>query len=115
MIVVAILAILSALAIPAYQGYITAARQGASRGNIESLRLAVENYRLDHMAVGYAPLDGLVWEPAGSKTLTPVLDGWEPDGDEDQYNYAISAPSATDFTITVTPIGHSEDAKTFSK
>ena len=114
MIVAAVLSILAMIAIPAYNGYITTARQAAARGNIEPLRLAIEDYRLDNIATGYAPLNGLVWEPSGAKTLTATLGGWEPDGDQDSFNYSVTA-TATGYTITVTPIGHSADAQTFTK
>lgn len=114
MIVVAVLSIISVIAIPAYQGYVTTARQAAARGNIESLRIAVEDFRLDNLDAGYAALDGLVWDPSGSKTLETGVLGWSPDGDQDDFNYSVTA-SATTFTITVTPIGHSSDAQSFSK
>jgi Tfp pilus assembly protein PilE len=115
MIVAAVLAVLAMLAIPAYNGYITTARQGAARANIEPLRIAVEDYRLDNMGVGYAPLNGLVWEPAGAKTLQTGVLAWAPDGDQNQFNYAITAATATGYTITVTPIGHPTDAQTFTR
>jgi len=114
MIVVAILSILAMLAIPAYRNYVTTARQGAARANIENLRIAVEDYRLDHMSTGYADLNGLVWEPAGTKTLETSGPGWKPDGDQDMYNYKVVS-TATTYTITVTPIGHTSDAQTYTK
>ncbi len=114
MIVVAILSILAVLAIPAYNGYITTARQGMSRGNIEALRIAVEDYRLDNMAAGYLALDGLTYDPGGAQTLRTGVLGWTPDGDRDEFIYTIAA-TATNFTITVTPVGHAADAQTFSK
>jgi prepilin-type N-terminal cleavage/methylation domain-containing protein len=113
MVVVAIISILSLLAYPAYQNYITTARQAAARGNLEPLRLAVEDFRLDNMAAGYAALDGLVWDPAGSKTLETTI-GWKPDGDEDKFTYSVSA-TATGYTITVSPVGYSSDVQTFTK
>ena len=113
MITVAILSVLAMLAIPAYNGYISTARQGVARANIEPLRLAVEDYRLDNMTAGYTALNGLVWEPAGNQTLSVTL-GWAPEGDKDEFNYSVSA-NATSFTITVTPIGHSSDAQSFTK
>jgi prepilin-type N-terminal cleavage/methylation domain-containing protein len=116
MVVVAIIAILSAIAIPAYKFYITTARQASARGNIEALRLAVENYRLDNLntGTGYAPLNGAVWEPSGAQTLTTILGDWNPDGDQSAYNYAVTA-TATGYTITVTPIGYAADAQSFTK
>lgn len=114
MIVAAILGILAMIAIPAYQGYIATGRQATARANIEPLRIAIEDYRLDNMAAGYTALNGLKWEPGGTKTLETGVLGWKPDGDRDEFNYAVTA-TATGFTITVTPRGHASDAQTFTK
>ncbi len=43
-VTVGILAILAAIAIPAYNGYIATARQGAAESNLDPLRLAEEDY-----------------------------------------------------------------------
>jgi prepilin-type N-terminal cleavage/methylation domain-containing protein len=114
MIVVAILSILAMIAIPAYRCYVTTARQSAALANIEPLRLALEDYRLDHMDSGYADANGLVWSPTGAKTLETGALGWKPDGDKAQYTYAVTA-TATTYTITVTPIGHASDVQTYTK
>jgi type IV pilus assembly protein PilE len=116
MVVVAIIAILATLAFPAYQGYITPARQASVRGNIEQLRIAIENYHLDNLRTGngYTPLNGAVWEPKGTQDLTTILGDWNPDGDQAAYNYAVTA-TATGYTITVTPIGYPADAQSFTK
>jgi Tfp pilus assembly protein PilE len=114
MIVAAILGILAMLAIPAYKGYISTGRQAAARANIEPLRIAIEDYHLDNMAAGYGALDDKKWEPTGTKDLETVL-GWKPDGDQNQFNYHVTDATATGYKITVTPIGHTDDAQTFTK
>ena len=118
MIVVAILSIISMLAIPAYQGYIETARRATAQANIEPLRIALEDFRLDNPATGYANTDGTnrneTWDPAGVKTLETGSLGWKPDGDKDAYVYNLAATAAT-YTITVTPIGHAADVQTFTK
>ena len=48
MITLTILAILSAIAIPAYQGYITTARNTEGWNNLASLKLAEEEYFLEN-------------------------------------------------------------------
>lgn len=48
MIVIAILAIVSAIAIPAYNGYITSARMSEAKNNISALKLAQEEYFLEN-------------------------------------------------------------------
>lgn len=48
MIVVAILAIISAIAIPAYTGYITTAKLTEAQNNLAALRLAEEEFFLEN-------------------------------------------------------------------
>jgi type IV pilus assembly protein PilE len=93
MITVAILAIVAAIAVPAYRGYITESRRGAMRMNLDTLRIAVEAYRLDSTAGTY-----------GNKALTynkaVIADsfGWTPEGDNSAYEYGL-VTQATTYTI----------------
>lgn len=48
MIVIAIIAIVSAIAIPAYTGYLATARMVEAKNNIAALKLAEEEYYLEH-------------------------------------------------------------------
>jgi len=68
MIAIAIISVIAAIAIPAYNGYITEARIAAARSNIDSLRLFLEDYRLDN---------GTYVGPSGSTSLAsrmiPIL------------------------------------------
>ena len=48
MIVIAILGIISAIAIPAYTGYLASARMTEAKNNIAALRLAEEEYFLEN-------------------------------------------------------------------
>ena len=86
MIVIAILSIIAAIAIPAYNGYILEARLTSARINIEPLRLALEDFWLDNGAF----VEG-EWIPSGTQTLAAsnVL-GWNPDGDEGKYKYEVA-------------------------
>ncbi|MCB1864551.1 MAG: hypothetical protein KDG50_03920 [Chromatiales bacterium] len=101
MIAIAVLALLVGIAIPAYQGYIAESRSGAARANAEHLRTAVEDYFLDNES--YTGLNGLVWDGNGTTTTDPSPNplGWSPTGDDGQYDYTITAPAATRYTITV--------------
>jgi prepilin-type N-terminal cleavage/methylation domain-containing protein len=102
MIVVAIISIITAIAIPAYNGYISTAKDVAVRANADPLRLALEDYFLDNgtYIVGS-------WIPGGSETLKDNL-GWRPDGDQNGYKYTVAAPGggdiATGYAITVTNV-----------
>ncbi len=101
MIVVAIIAVLAGIAIPAYNAYVTEAQFGAARLNVEPLRLALEDYWLDNQT--YADIDGKKWQPSGTQDLKTTL-GWRPDGDEDAFNYSVTAPNADSYSIEVTHI-----------
>lgn len=81
MVTVAIIAIITAIAIPAYNGYILEARLSTARSNMDSIRVFLEDYRLDN---------GTYIGPNGaSPTLAHVESdfGWTPDGDNDAYTY----------------------------
>ncbi len=101
-VTVGILAILAAIAIPAYNGYIATARQGAAESNLDPLRLAEEDYWLDNGTY----IAGN-WIPGGSKTLETGNLGWKPDGDDNKFNYQVTISGTDTTTITVT---HRDDA-----
>jgi Tfp pilus assembly protein PilE len=100
--VVAVLAIIVGIAIPAYEGYIREARLGVARSNAEPLQIALEDYWLDNGT--FADVDGDEWDPTdGTETLLTGDLKWEPEGDEDKIIYAVSAGTNT-YTITVTHV-----------
>lgn len=87
MIVVAILAIVAAISIPAYQNYIITARVNTLRHNIETMRIYLEDYRLDRG--NYS---------SGSFNTAAIGNtfGWTPDGDNsDDFDYTVVASAAT--------------------
>jgi prepilin-type N-terminal cleavage/methylation domain-containing protein len=93
MIAVAILAIIAAVAIPAYKGYIRESRLGAMRMNLDTLRIAVEAYRLDNSGGTYGS-KGAVY----SKTVIGDSFGWMPEGDANNYYYGVNT-QVTTYTI----------------
>jgi type IV pilus assembly protein PilE len=105
MIVIAILSIVTAIAIPAYNGYIKTGRDAAARANVEPLRLALEDYFLENNTYVAG-----TWVPSGTQSLQTGALGWHPDGDENKFNYSVVAAGgsiANGYTITVT---HVDDA-----
>jgi type IV pilus assembly protein PilE len=86
MIVVAILAIIATIAIPAYNGYITESRLGAARANADSLRVYLEDYFIDNgtYAIGGSPA-------TYDKAQLDTNFGWTPDGDKGLYSYEVTA------------------------
>ena len=113
MIVVAILSVIGAIAVPAYNNYIRESRLGAARANVEPLRLAMEDYWLDNST--YADIDGLKWDPVNSDSglYTGNL-GWKPDGDENRFKYEVTA-TTNSYTITVTHYDLPSEGQTFTK
>jgi prepilin-type N-terminal cleavage/methylation domain-containing protein len=100
MIVMAIIALLGAISIPLYNGYVTSAEGTATRANAEPLRLALEDHFLENST--YVTGD---WIPDGAKTLQTGALGWNPDGDKSNHDYRVVAgPTgtiATSYVMTV--------------
>lgn len=88
MIAVAILALIAAFAIPAYNGYVRESRLGAMRMNLDTLRIAVEGFRLDSTVGNYG--NGTY------NTLSAISGqyGWKPENDTAGYAYTVKATSA---------------------
>jgi prepilin-type N-terminal cleavage/methylation domain-containing protein len=84
MIVVAIVGILSAIAIPFYSDYQVSARAGVSQSNIRSIHLLQQERRREFGE--YVEGDYI---PGGATTLTTML-GWEPGTSVDQISYVVT-------------------------
>lgn len=99
LIVMAILAIIGTIALPAYLGYVQEAKIHAAMQNSEPLHLALESYFLDNSSYVAG-----TWVPDGTQTLQTGPLGWRPDGDGNKYTYTVAAGDggiATSYTITV--------------
>jgi len=97
MIAIAIISVIAAIAIPAYNGYITEARIAAARSNIDSLRLFLEDYRLDN---------GTYVGPSGSTSLASLSAiqndfGWNPRQDDTDFTYTLSGLNTTSYAINI--------------
>ncbi|MDY6978779.1 MAG: type IV pilin protein [Pseudomonadota bacterium] len=106
MIVVAILAVITSIAIPAYNGYISSARNTEAHNNMAALRLAEEEYYLENNTYVAGEYDA-----GGTQTLSTGALGWspsEPDA-EQQFKYTVTAGStsdiATSYQITAQGLG----------
>ena len=101
MITLAILTILGAIAVPAYLGYVEEGRMGGVRGNIEPLRLALEDFFLENGTYATGS-----WLADASDTSLDTNIGWHPDGDGNLYDYTVAAGACGDisqcYTLTVT-------------
>lgn len=109
LIVMAILAIIGAIALPLYLNFVQEAQIHATLRNSEPLRLALEDFFLENGT--YIAGD---WQPAGAQTLQAGALSWHPDGDENQYNYNVAAgPTgiATSYILTVQRVDGSATAQ----
>jgi type IV pilus assembly protein PilE len=95
MIVIAIIAIIGAIAVPAYQGYVRESRLSAMRMNLDTLRIAVEAYRLDSQASTY----GTVKEYSYSSGAIAASYGWIPEGSGNAYDYVVNVTASTRYRI----------------
>jgi type IV pilus assembly protein PilE len=99
MIVVAIIGILSAIALPSYQGYLEQARQATLRSAAQSMAVRQALYRAEEGAYsseGWSPGDG------------PTETGWAPSDGADAFTYAISA-GRDGYAVTVTDPASGEE------
>lgn len=98
MITVAILAVITAIAVPAYNGYMATARKTEGNNNLAALALAEEEYFLENNAYFYgADKDAL-------ETASGNL--WEATSSDGVFNfaYAVSGTSGN-YTATATGTG----------
>ena len=88
MIAVAVIAILAALAYPAFTDQVRKARRADAKTSLEDLRLEQEKWRANNRTDGSL---ANVW--TGNDSL------------EGHYRLAVTANNATGFTATATPLG----------
>lgn len=98
MIVIAILGIVSAIAIPMYTGYIATARLAEAKNNIAALRLAEEEFFLENNNYFSDMSDDNANLASASTDLWSASKG---DGNQVNFTYTVSA-SGNNYTITAT-------------
>lgn len=87
LIAVAVLAVLGTIVYPVMSGYMISARQGTLRTNIESIRLAQEEFKLSRHAFisgTYDPDD-----PDNANGLKARI-GWSPNTTKDSITYVVT-------------------------
>ena len=98
MIVVAIIGILSMIAIPTYNNYINTTCMSTAGANLQTLRTFEENYNIEFGNY----LAGTHTAGDATSTLMTGLH-WDPD-DNGEYTYKVELVDAS-YKITVTPMG----------
>lgn len=91
MIVVAVLAIISAIALPAYNGYVQTSREAVLINNISTIEVFQEDFRLRTGAYLTAA--------ANAAAIEAAID-WEPEGDEPGTTYSIAAGAGGSYQVT---------------
>ncbi|MEE4299230.1 MAG: prepilin-type N-terminal cleavage/methylation domain-containing protein [Pseudomonadales bacterium] len=100
MIAVAIIAIISAIALPAYRDYVETAEIGVMTQNIDTMRLFQEDWRLRNGAYALG-----TWAPATGWTEANAASAgfdWIPNGDNGQTTYVVTAPGAGQYQVAAT-------------
>jgi len=94
MVAVGVLAVLSALALPIYRGYVQTSREGALLNNVSTVEVFEEDYRLRNGVYQAGIFNGA---PDANLQLL----GWQPQ-QNDGTVYTIALVGATQYTVTAT-------------
>jgi type IV pilus assembly protein PilE len=96
MIVVAIIGILAAIALPSYTSYIQRGHRAAARAVLMEVAQLMERYR----SANFSYVDG-----SGTAPALPDRLSVSPSEGTKRYDIAVSAATASSFTVTATPSG----------
>ena len=114
MVVLAIIGVLSAVAIPSYYSYIWTARLGTATHNAQTMKTFAASYFYDN---GGFPTSTLTYDPSTpTTTLSDTLD-FTPDGDKDRYKYVMApcpAPAKDCVNITVSYVDDASVSQTLT-
>ncbi len=111
LVVVAIVGIIAAIAIPVYNGYISAAKRSEAKTNLQQLRLLLEQYYSENGK--YCPdasCNGKKYyydDSTGTDTITNWLPSFQPksaaSGSSLLYAYTIEIITSTGYLLTAVP------------
>ncbi len=93
MIAVAIVSVIAAVAIPAYNGYIAASREAVLVSNIRTMEIFQEDNRLR---------TGTYLTVAADQAAIEAAIDWVPEGDEPGTTYSIAAGPGGSYEVTAT-------------
>lgn len=99
MIVVAIIAILAAIAIPSYQRYVLRTHRSAAMSALQGLAQAMERYYAQAQPQSYVGTRDGTNAPTIFNATSPI------DGGAPRYNLRITAVSSTAYTLQAQPVG----------
>ena len=93
MVAVAIIAIIAAVALPLYSGYVATSREAVLVNNIRSIEVFQEDQRLR---------TGAYLTVAADVAAIDAAIGWSPEGDAPGTTYSIAAGPAGSYEVTAT-------------
>jgi type IV pilus assembly protein PilE len=96
LIVVAIIGLLSAVALPAYQDYVISGKLIQAQAALSDARIKMDRYAQDH------PVDGFAFQDLGA--VPPITAPRPQDTEFFTYTFSV-APTATNYTILATGVG----------
>ena len=114
LIVLAILSILLAIAIPSYLGYISSTKRTEAKLNLQSLKLLLEQYFSENArycpvnSTDYTYMENDSGTPTCTTCITSFLPGFKPKSTTAGsqavlYHYTVNCSSNTAFLATATP------------
>lgn len=124
MIVVAIIGIISVIALPTYQNYVSTAREAKSEAELLQLPILLEQYRAENLSGDLCPnppCTGNVYTEIDLPTpgidttgITAFLPGFEatPSTADDNYTYTLIFTSEDDANMTLSITGSITDSYT---
>lgn len=119
LVTLAVLAILTSIAVPVYQGYITGMKKGECKANLQSLKLLLERYNADYNQYckqGDEPCAGAAYDykedadgnPTSQTIVTDYLTSFKPKSSSTSkavlYDYSVTVDSELAYTIMCTPV-----------
>ena len=102
MIVVAVIAILAAVALPSYQDYVRRGKRAEARALLQAASLAQEKYRLGQAS----------YASATTALSPPCPTSGNCDSENGNYRLAVSGASASGYTLTANAVSGSQLADT---
>lgn len=98
MMVVALIAILAAVALPAYNGYVNRSKIKTAQADLVALSLNFENYYQRKLA--YPTSDY-----ANTAALKTAFPGWSPASNTTEFTFTTTGSSATNYKVVATGSG----------
>jgi type IV pilus assembly protein PilE len=95
MVVVIVIAVLAAIALPSYLNQTRKARRSAAEGFVQQIALLEERYRSDNTSYYDPTVSGNSWTTLGMADPTSTY-----------YTYTFSNVAATSYKVTATPQGN---------